>query len=136
MLCQGGSWVCYEVSHQNPGNSGQPEKVLSYMTLALKGNIPENVEIFSDLEGHKINGRTIPKDIIVTSSIPDLVILDSSTHQKTVYLFELTVCFERLTIFSQPTRESTTDTPHSQQISRTDAIFARTFHSWWVLWDI
>ena len=69
--------------------------MLSYMTLALKENMPENVEIFSDLEGHKVNGRTISQDIIVTSSIPDLVTLDSSTHQKTVYLFELTVCFER-----------------------------------------
>ena len=71
------------------------DSVLSYMTLALKENIPENIEIFSDLDGHKVNGRTIPQNIIVTSSIPDLMIVDSSTPQKTIYLFELTVCFER-----------------------------------------
>ena len=32
----------------------------------------------------------------MTSSRPDLVIVDSSTSPKTVYLYELTVCFERL----------------------------------------
>ena len=42
----------------------------------------------------KVNGGTIPKEMVVTSSLPDLVIVDSSTPVKTVYLFEMTVCFE------------------------------------------
>ena len=32
---------------------------------------------------------------MVTRSRPDLVVVDSSTSPQTVYLYELTVCFER-----------------------------------------
>ena len=44
------------------------------------------------MAGHNINGSTLPPNIAVTSSRPDIVIIDNST--RTVYLFELTVCFE------------------------------------------
>ena len=69
--------------------------ILNYIILTLKENKPEHIQIYADLEGHNINGHTIPQNIVVTSSRPDLVIIDSSTPQPTVYLFELTVCFER-----------------------------------------
>ena len=69
--------------------------VLNYITQAIKENKPENIQIYADLEGHQVNGRTIPPHIMVTSSRPDLVIIDSSTTPETVYLFELTCCFER-----------------------------------------
>ena len=69
--------------------------VLSYITLAIKENLPEHIKVYADLDGHKVNGQTIPQDILVTSSRPDLVIVDSSTPVKTVYLFELTCCFEQ-----------------------------------------
>ena len=49
----------------------------------------------NDLEGHKINGKTIPQNIVVSASLPDLVVIDNSTSPPTVYLFELTICFER-----------------------------------------
>ena len=55
----------------------------------------QNVEIYADLPGHNVSGQSIPQDILVTASLPNLVIVDSSTPVKTVYLFELTVCFER-----------------------------------------
>jgi hypothetical protein len=50
--------------------------------------------VYSDLQNFQTNG-SIPLKIVVTSSRPDLVIEDSSTSPKTVYLYELTVCFER-----------------------------------------
>ena len=61
----------------------------------MKENKPSHLEIFADLEGHNVNGGTIPQHIMVTSSRPDLVMIDSSTTPQTVYLFELSVCFEK-----------------------------------------
>ena len=69
--------------------------VLQYITNTVKENLPENVQVYADLEGHKVNGLTIPPHIMVTSSRCDLVIIDNSTTPATVYLFELTICFER-----------------------------------------
>ena len=46
-------------------------------------------------DGHKVNGHTIPPNIMVTFSRSDLVLVDSSTQPHTVYLFELTICFEK-----------------------------------------
>ena len=46
--------------------------MLSYMVNTLKENSQENIKIFADLDGHNINGQTIPQDIIVTGSRPDL----------------------------------------------------------------
>ena len=69
--------------------------VLNYITRTIKEDLPENIQVFADLEGHKVNGLTIPPHIVVTSSRCDLVIIDDSTTPSTVYLFELTVCFEQ-----------------------------------------
>ena len=41
-----------------------------------------------------MNGVTIPPDILVTSSKPDLVIVDRSSGQTKVNLVELTVCWD------------------------------------------
>jgi hypothetical protein len=55
------------------------DSILSYMVQTLKENtLP-----------------SIPQNILVTSSRPDLVVIDNSPLNPTVYLFELTVCFER-----------------------------------------
>ena len=69
--------------------------VLNYITKTIKENLPQHIQVFADLEGHKVNGLTIPPHIVVTSSRCDLVVIDSSTQPATVYLFELTICFER-----------------------------------------
>ena len=71
------------------------DSVLSYITCTLKENKQDKIQIYADLDGHKVNGGTIPPHITVTSSRCDLVIIDSSTSPPTVYLLELTVCFER-----------------------------------------
>ena len=75
--------------------SWRHNSILNYITETLKEKKPNHIQIYADLEGHNVNGRTIPPNIVVTSSRPDLVIVDSSTPVPTVYLFELTVCFER-----------------------------------------
>ena len=63
----------------------------------MKERPPPHIQIYADLDGHKVNGLTIPQNIVVTSSRCDLVIIDKSTTPSTVYLFELTICFERQT---------------------------------------
>ena len=92
----------FHVLNHCPSFLGEQERfrwrnnsVLSYMTLTIKEHLPDHIKVYADLEGHKVNGGTIPQEMVVTSSLPDLVIVDSSTPVKTVYLFELTVCFER-----------------------------------------
>ena len=72
------------------------DSVLSFITLTLKENCPDHIQVYADLEGHKVNGSSIPSNIIITSSRPDLVVVDSSTQPQTVYLFELTIVFEKL----------------------------------------
>ena len=69
--------------------------ILNYIANTLDANKPENIQIYSDLPNYKTNGASIPAHIMVTRSRPDLVIVDSSTSPQTVYLYELTVCFER-----------------------------------------
>ena len=66
--------------------------VLTYIAECLKDSSKENLEIYADIPGHSLNGTTIPPSIAVTASRPDLVVIDNT--EKSVYLFELTVCFE------------------------------------------
>ena len=70
--------------------------VLSYIALSLKENLPQNITIYANLDEHKCNGLTIPQNIVVTSSRPDLVIIDNSPPTPTIYLLELTIYFEWL----------------------------------------
>ena len=52
------------------------------------------MNIYFDLEGKKINGGTLPADIVTTLARPDIVLIDQSTTPTTVYLYELTVDYE------------------------------------------
>ena len=50
------------------------DSILNFMSQHITPS--ENIEVYFDLEGKKINGGTIPSDILVTLSRPDLVIID------------------------------------------------------------
>ena len=67
--------------------------VLNQITKTILNSKPENLEVYSDISGMDINGGTIPPDVLVTQSRPDLVILNR--HEKTICLLELTCSFER-----------------------------------------
>ena len=88
--------------------------------------LPDHIKVYADLEGHKVNGGTIPQEMVVTSSLPDLVIVDNSTPVKTVYLFELTVS-NRQTTSSQLIKGKWTDTPLCQLTLRREDTAARTY---------
>ena len=65
--------------------------VLQQITKVVKNFVTPNTEVFSDIEGHQVNGGTIPADVLVTGgqgSKPDLVIINRT--DKKIALLELT----------------------------------------------
>ena len=69
------------------------DSILCYLTKYFKENIDTNIlEIFADLPKMRINGGTIPADILVTGERPDLVIINRSS--KEIFILELTCSFE------------------------------------------
>ena len=69
--------------------------VLAYLYSTLLENKPEGMTIYADIEGAKVNGGTIPPEILVTSSRPDIAIINRNTSPSTVLLVELTVPFSQ-----------------------------------------
>ena len=65
--------------------------ILQHITSEVKKLAPTEIEVFSDLPGHGINGTTIPADILVTNgegSKPDLVLI--KRKEKKIIIMELT----------------------------------------------
>ena len=58
-------------------------------------NKPEEVTIYADLEGCKVNGGSLPPEVALTARRPDLVIINKQTTPHQVILAELTMPFDR-----------------------------------------
>ena len=69
--------------------------VVAYLYSTLIENKPERVKVYANVEGAKVNGSTIPPQIMVTTSRPDLVIVNENTSPTSVTLVELTIPFTR-----------------------------------------
>ena len=69
------------------------DSVLNHLARVIIDGKPECIEVYADIPGLDLNGSTIPPDILVTLSRPDLVLVNRSI--KSVYLLELTCSFER-----------------------------------------
>ena len=67
--------------------------VLNHIANFIIQNKPPDLEVYCDISGLDLNGGTIPPDILVTQSRPDLVLLNR--HEKIICLLELTCSFER-----------------------------------------
>ena len=67
--------------------------VLAYLYEEMMKSKPVDVKIYADIKGARINGGTVPPDIMVTTQRPDMVIVN--TTPPTVYLVELTCPFTR-----------------------------------------
>ena len=70
------------------------DSILSYLHESFTKNIQPNdeIEIYTDLEGCKVNGSTIPPDILVCDSArPDMVIINRKANPVEVTIVELTV---------------------------------------------
>ena len=50
------------------------------------------MNVYADLDGWKINGGTVPPDLVATGQMPDIVLLDK--QKKLIVLLELTVPFD------------------------------------------
>ena len=69
--------------------------VLAYLYDIMMNSKPPGITIYADIEGAKVNGGTVPPDIMITSQRPDMVIINKNSTPSTVYLVELTCPFTR-----------------------------------------
>ena len=67
------------------------DSILNYLYSIIRKMRREQVEVYCDLEGSRVNGVTIPPNILITASKPDLVLVDRSATPTRVDLVELTV---------------------------------------------
>ena len=72
----------YEWRHNN---------VVNFLREAFSAQRLDGIEIYADLEGHRVNGVTIPAEIAITGLKPDLVIINRKVSPPEVRLVELTV---------------------------------------------
>ena len=63
--------------------------IVNYLHSLFSSQGLEGLEFYADLEGHRVNGVTIPPDLAMTAQKPDLVIINRKF--KEVKLIELTV---------------------------------------------
>ena len=82
---------CQTMLHQGR-YTHRHDSCLNYIYKTLKENKPNHLEIFADLEDCKINGGTVPPDVTLTGSRPDLVLVDRQS--KKVSLIELTITWD------------------------------------------
>ena len=67
------------------------DNILNFLYIMFSSQRMEGVEIYADLEGHRVNGVTILSDIAITGQKPDLVIINGNSSPPEVRLVELTV---------------------------------------------
>ena len=65
---------------------------MKYLHTLISSQGLEGVKVFADLEGHRVNGVTIPPDVAMTAQKPDL-----DQNAKEVKLVELTVPWDTST---------------------------------------
>ena len=53
--------------------------VVAYLYDTLMQHRPGGMTVYADMEGAKVNGGTIPPEIMVTTSRPDIVIINKNT---------------------------------------------------------
>lgn len=75
------------------------DSVLNHLFTTINKNKKEEVTTFADLNGWRVNGGTIPPDLVPTEQIPDLVIIDRTEVPTKVVLLELTVPWDSASSF-------------------------------------
>ena len=82
--------------------------MLHHTVKYIKSQLTTQTEVYADLEGWRVNGGTIPADILVSGgkgSKPDIVLVDRST--KKVLLLELTCSLPQSTISAHEKKHTT-----------------------------
>ena len=75
------------------------DSVLTHLLATINKNKKDEVTTFADLNGWRVNGGTVPPDLVLTEQIPDLVIIDRTATPAKVVLLELTVPWDSATSF-------------------------------------
>ena len=78
------------------------DSILSHLTQKMKNSSQNIFTIYSDIPGYTINGGTIPPDVLVTASRPDIVMLDRKSRM--IHIFELTCSFEKNILSAHQTK--------------------------------
>ena len=68
------------------------DSCLTYLVRRIVACKADTMSVYADLEGWKINGGTVPGDLVATGQVPDIVLLDRK--QKKIVLLELTCPFD------------------------------------------
>ena len=68
------------------------DSCLSYLIKRIMACKADKLKVYADLEGWKINGGTVPPDLVTTGQVPDIVLLDRT--EKKIMLLELTCPFD------------------------------------------
>ena len=80
------------------------DSILNYMSQHITST--GSTEVYVDIEGKKINGGTIPADILTTLARSDLVIINRSASPPEIFLCELTVAYESATSGANQRKEN------------------------------
>ena len=84
------------------------DSVLHHTVKYIKSQLTTQTEVYAELEGWRVNGGTIPADILVSGgkgSKPDIVLVDRST--KKALLLELTCSLPQSTISAHKKKHTT-----------------------------
>lgn len=68
------------------------DSVLAHLVDRIVSSKTATIEVYADLDGWRVNGGTVPSDLVATGQIPDIVLLDKV--KKTIMLLELTCPFD------------------------------------------
>ena len=53
--------------------------IVAYLYETFSKQKTDGLRVFADIEGAKVNGGTIPADIMITTQRPDIVIVNTNT---------------------------------------------------------
>ena len=70
----------------------RPNSSLSYLVKRITASKEDSMKVYADPEGWKINGGTVPPDLVATGQVPDIVFVDRTN--KSIMLLELTCPFD------------------------------------------
>ena len=68
------------------------DSVLSHILQKIIENKQTSMTVYADLEGWRVNGGTVPPDLVATGQMPDIVLIDK--EKKMIVVLELTVPFD------------------------------------------
>ena len=75
------------------------DSVLNHLLQTIIKSKNDQMTVYADLNGWRVNGGTMPPDLVLTEQIPDLVIIDRSDAPAKVLLIELTVPWDSANSF-------------------------------------